>query len=241
MEMQASKFQTDPDSSDRKPSPSLPVGYFDASDERANVWTHSLGFALSLLALAYLIRASASLELGFQVSCIAFGISLAAVYLSSTLSHAVLEPAWRNRFRAWDQGTIYVLIVATYSPFIWNGSEGWGRFVLMTSVWAAAAVGFTAKVLALHRINSVTVINYLALGWLPSIPLIATTPQICFLWMLTGGIFYSVGVIFLKISHQVRYAHAVWHLLVIAGSASHFWAVLTLIDLLPVPAGTDLP
>jgi hemolysin III len=217
------------------PNETTHVGYLDPADERANVLTHLLGFLLSLLAMSYLLRVTATLETGFRICCLVFATTMAAVYLFSTLSHAVYSPSWRHRFRAWDQGTIYLMIVGTYSPFIWQATSGWGRVALLTAVWTAAGVGFLAKVIASHRVNAVATISYLALGWLPTIPLISNTPMTCLLWMLWGGLCYSLGVIFLNLSHNIRFTHAVWHLMVIAGSACHFWAILILIDL----AGRD--
>ncbi|MCR9296073.1 MAG: hemolysin III family protein [bacterium] len=205
------------------------VVYFSPQDERANVLTHSLGFALSIIAAAYLGFRTRSLEPGFHYCCLSFGFALICVYCLSTLSHAAQRASLRHRLRAWDQGTIYLLIVATYSPFIWQATSGWWRASMLVLVWSAALAGFLAKVIAGHRVNAVTTLGYLALGWLPAIPLIRNTPSICFWWMLAGGICYSLGVIFLKLSHRVRYSHAVWHVLVIAGSACHFWAILLLI------------
>ena len=169
-------------------------------------------------------------ELGLRVSCVAFCLALAAVYLFSTLSHAVQEPGLRHQLRAWDQGLIYLLIVGTYTPFVWQGTTGAFRIVLLSAIWLAALWGFYAKVFAAHRINAVSTITYLALGWLPAMPLISSTPRICFMWMLLGGLCYTGGVVFLLQSQRVRYSHAVWHIMVILGSACHAYAVYWLIQ-----------
>ncbi len=211
------------------PSQNEDVLYLSSEDERANVATHGLGIALSLLAGAYFWRATEESEIGLRVCCLLFSTSMTVVYAFSTLSHAVHEPKKRNRMRAWDQGTIYFLIVGTYSPFIWEGSSETFRSVLLATVWLLACLGFYSKVLASHRINSVATLTYLALGWLPAIPLISTTPGQCFLWMLFGGLSYSVGVIFLKMSSRIRYSHAAWHIMVMLGSACHVYAVSLLL------------
>lgn len=220
----------------KKSSPALTaidqdVLYFDAADERANIATHTLGFLLSLLAAAFFWQTSLTADLGLRISCLVFCVTMAVVYFFSTLSHMAQQPRVRNRLRAWDQGTIYFLIVGTYSPFIWQATDGTWRIVLMSAVWIAALAGFYSKVFATHRVNSVATLTYLALGWLPAIPLIYNTPLICFIWMLLGGVAYSVGVVFLKKSLQVRYAHAVWHVMVILGSSCHCYAVYKLLEL----------
>lgn len=205
------------------------VVYLSPADERANVVTHAVGILLSLLAMLYFWSHTAGLNVGLRLSCFAFTLCMLLVYVFSTLSHAVQQPAARHRMRAWDQGTIYLLIVGTYSPFIWQGTEGHLRTVMLLLVWGLAFYGFYSKVFASHRINAVATITYLALGWLPAIPLIGTTPWVCFLWMLLGGVSYSIGVLFLKKSAQVRYAHAAWHLMVMLGSACHCIAIRQLL------------
>ncbi|MFK7735575.1 MAG: hemolysin III family protein [Pirellulaceae bacterium] len=202
--------------------------FLSEKDELANVFTHAIGIVLSLLAGFYFWFATQERELGLRVCCLIYCAMMTAVYSFSTLSHAVRDPARRNRMRAWDQGTIYLLIVGTYSPFIWAGSSGGIRIAFFCLVWSAAVCGFVAKVFASHRINAVATITYLALGWLPALPLIPTTPAICFVWMMLGGVCYSIGVIFLNLSTNRLYMHAVWHILVIAGSACHAYAITLL-------------
>lgn len=209
--------------------------YLSPADERANVATHGLGILLSVLAMLYFWSTTTGLSIGLRFSCMAFTICMLLVYVFSTLSHAVQQPAARNRMRAWDQGTIYLLIVGTYSPFIWQGTEGSFRTAMLALVWALAFYGFCSKVFASHRVNAVATLTYLALGWLPAIPLVRSTPWICFLWMLLGGISYSVGVVFLKKSEQVRYAHAAWHVMVMLGSACHCIAIHQLLKLAVEP------
>lgn len=206
-----------------------PVVYLSPADELANIVTHSLGFILSLCVLGFLFGFADSQSVGLRVACIVFSCSMATVYFFSTLSHAVQEPVLRNRLRAWDQGTIYFLIAGTYTPFLWQDSPPGFRLAMLVAVWLAALFGFYAKVLAAHRINAVSTATYLALGWLPAIPLVGRTPWICFVWMLAGGLCFTIGVLFLKQSSRIRYAHAVWHLLVMLGSACHCTAIYQLL------------
>ncbi|MFN3192160.1 MAG: PAQR family membrane homeostasis protein TrhA [Aureliella sp.] len=199
--------------------------YLSREDELANVITHTLGIVLSLFAAAYFWSSIPGENFGLRVSCLVFCSCMTLVYTFSTLSHAIEKPDWRNRLRAWDQGTIYLLIIGTYSPFIWEGTEGSFRVGFFAVAWGIALLGFYSKVFATHRINAVATLTYLALGWLPALPLIATTPWICFVWMLAGGVCYSVGVLFLKQSSRIRFSHAVWHIFVMLGSACHVYAV----------------
>lgn len=214
-------------------SPHAPsdVVYLSVADERANTVTHALGFLLSIVAAVYLARQTVAESFGFSLSCTVFATSMAAVYLFSTLSHAVYEPLWRHRMRAWDQGIIYTLIAGTYTPFIWACSPAGWRTVILVAVWLAAAIGFYSKVLAAHRINGISTLTYILLGWLPAIPLVPRTPTICLIWMLAGGVAYTAGILFLLFDARYRYFHAMWHLMVIGGSACHFVAIQHLVRL----------
>ena len=207
------------------------VVYLSKEDERANTLTHAVGIVLSLVAVAVFWSLNAGSELGMRLCCLAFTISMVAVYSFSTLSHAVMEPVRRNRMRAWDQGTIYFLIVGTYSPFIWHATNGYFRSGLLSAVWLLAFSGFYSKVFAKHRVNSVATLTYLALGWLPAIPLVRNTPTVCLIWMVFGGLCYSVGVIFLKNSCRARYLHATWHVFVMLGTGCHCYAIYRLITM----------
>jgi hemolysin III len=207
------------------------VLYLSAADERANTITHGVGFLLSLAACLYFAGLTSASELGLRVACWLFTISMAVVYLFSTLSHAVMQPSRREALRAWDQGTIYFLIAGTYSPFIWQGSPvGW-RTVVFTGVWIAAIAGFVSKVALGHRINAISTATYILLGWIPAMILWKQTPLVCFQWMLFGGICYTGGIFFLKKSQQWRYSHAAWHIAVICGSACHSYAIWHLMQL----------
>ena len=200
-------------------------------DEQANTLTHGLGFILSLGAWGYFWNITADGSLGLRICCLLFVTSMGAVYLCSTLSHAVCDLRLRQRMRAWDQGTIYLLIAGTYSPFIWQGSPpGWTPLI-MAGVWLAAGWGFYLKVFANYRVEAVSTVTYVLLGWLPTIPLFAQTPQVCIMWMLLGGLSYTLGIVFLISSHRAWFAHSLWHLAVVVGSFCHCVAIHLLIML----------
>ncbi|GAB5404426.1 MAG: hemolysin III family protein [Aureliella sp.] len=207
------------------------VLYLSPQDEVANVLTHGVGMVLSLVAVVVFWGLTHSSEVGLRFCCQLFTAAMFVVYTFSTLSHAVHQPKWRNRLRAWDQGTIYLLICGTYSPFIWCGSpDGW-RSALLSAVWVAGIAGFGSKVLGSHRINAVSTVSYVMLGWLPALPLMTKTPTICFAWMLLGGLSYTLGILLLVRSARLRFAHAGWHLMVMLGSACHCYAVYKLLQL----------
>ena len=199
--------------------------------ELANALTHGIGFILSLAAVAFFWYTTSGKSIGLRINCLIFTASMAIVYLCSTLSHAVHDPQWRPRMRAWDQGTIYLLIAGTYSPFIWYGSPPGWTGTIMAAVWVAAWSGFYLKVIAAYRIEAVSTVTYVLLGWIPAMALFASTPNICIFWMVAGGLSYTLGILFLIRSHRTWFTHSLWHIAVIIGSLCHCIAINELIGM----------
>ncbi len=113
--------------------------------EAINAWTHGLGFLVSLPACLAITLIAVQEDKSMITPCLVYGISLSAMYFFSTLSHALREPKWRSRARAWDQGAVYLLIAGTYTPFIWAYVSGWQGNLLLGLVWLTAAAGVTRK------------------------------------------------------------------------------------------------
>ena len=155
-----------------------------------------------------------------------FAVTATATLGFSALSHAVWAEREKFLLRAWDQGVIYLMIVATYTPFAWKFvpiSIGGPALVLL---WTAALAGFVSKTCFLHRVgDSFSPVTYVALGWLPAIVLSCYVPWACLQWIALGGVLYTVGVVFLVLDKRVPYFHTVWHLLVITACACHGYAV----------------
>jgi hemolysin III len=211
--------QTDGDCEDRSPI-----------QERLNAITHGAGLALSMLgAIALVSIVWRHGDAWRIVGCLIYVVSLIGVYAASTLSHGCKTPARKSFFRALDQGFIYLLIVATYTPFSLAYLRSGPWWLLLAAMWIVALVGFVSKLFFSHRVEAVSIWLYLALGWLPIISataLVGVVPAAALWWMLIGGICYTLGTVFLVLDQRVVHFHAVWHVWVIAGSACHFLAIL---------------
>jgi hemolysin III len=197
------------------------------SEELVNTITHGLGLLLVTIGavpLYLLATSTGKVELAF--ACSTYSASLIAVYAASTLSHAIRQLPWKRHLRIWDQGLIYLMIAGTYTPFLAIYAEHEHCQHLLYAVWAIAFVGFFSKILLNHRIDAVATANYILLGWIPAMGTLSLVPRTCLIWLVVGGLCYTVGTIFLKNDQRVRYFHATWHLLVIAGTASHFYAIV---------------
>jgi hemolysin III len=208
----------------------LPAWRRSAADEWVNAATHAFGLALAVIGALFMTAGVwGHGDLWRIVGCGVYLASLVAVYTMSTLSHCTRSLRWKSLFRRLDQGFIYLLIAATYTPFSLAYLRTGLWWALLGAMWAVAIIGFVAKVFFAHRVETVSVASYVLLGWMPviSVPaLIHTLPMGAFWWMLAGGVCYTVGTLFLYYDERVRHFHAVWHLCVIAGSLCHFLGIL---------------
>jgi hemolysin III len=197
-------------------------------EEKLNALTHAIGGVLSLVVAIPLVRpilgTGRLLEL---VSVIVYCVSLSAVYFASTLSHWVVTPIWRRVFRAWDQGLIYILIVATYTPLAVIHLEG-AWHLLTIFMWLVAIAGFLSKIAIAYQVDGIALWLYLILGWMPALALpalIASAPLRVVFMILVGGLAYSGGAVLLAHDHRANFMHTGWHLFVILGSWCHYVAI----------------
>lgn len=198
------------------------------AEELANTVTHGLGMVLSITGtialLGFALRQGTSWMQLFAT--LLYGLSLTAVYAASTFSHAIQEPRRKHLFRVLDQAVIYCLIAGTYTPFIFLYLPPDRRWFIFSIVWVLALIGFLSKTLLKHRIDTVAVVNYVLLGWVPAAAMFYLMPLDCLIWMLVGGCLYTAGAFFLSFDQRVRFFHAAWHGFVLLASAIHFYGVL---------------
>ncbi len=197
--------------------------------ERFNSISHLIGAIAALVGLVLLVVLAVRQGDWWKIiSFSIYGVTLFLLYLLSTLYHSVQGPA-KQILRQFDHYSIYLLIAGTYTPFTLvtlRGSWGWSIFGL---IWSLAILGIVLELLHPKEIRIWPVIIYLLMGWLILIalrPLLQALPLAGFAWLLLGGVFYSVGVIFYLLDEKVRHFHGIWHLFVLAGSLSHYFTVL---------------
>ncbi len=200
------------------------------SEELANSLTHGIGIYLGVAGLALLVVfASLYGNAWHIVSCSIYGSTLVLLYTASTLYHSFRHPRAKHLFRIFDHTSIYLLIAGTYTPFTLvplRGAWGWSLFGV---VWGLALCGIITKVFFIHRFEILSTLLYLFMGWLVVIaskPMLQKIPTWGIAWLVIGGLSYTIGVIFYLFDRKFCYAHAIWHIFVLAGSICHFFAVM---------------
>ena len=198
--------------------------------ERLNSYTHLLGAVAAAAGLAVLVVLAAQQGDAWKlVSFSIYGASLFLLYLFSTLYHSARGRA-KSIFQMFDHNAIYLLIAGSYTPFTLvtlRGAWGWTLFGM---IWGLAVLGMVVD--SLHRKNARRILPiaiYIVMGWLVLIafkPLLAALPHAGVLWLVAGGLFYTLGIVFYALDKKLRHSHGIWHLFVLAGSISHYLAVL---------------
>jgi hemolysin III len=201
-------------------------------EELVSAITHGVGAAVALAASAVLITLAALYGDAWQLgAAIVFGITLLLLYVASTLYHAIQHPVLKGRLKVFDHCAIYLLIAGTYTPFTLiglGGSLGWWLF---GAIWALAVAGVIFKLFYTGRFQKLSTLIYVAMGWFAVIaagPVVEALDVWTLGWLLAGGVAYTGGTYF-YLHPRLPYAHAIWHLFVIAGSVCHYVAVLALV------------
>lgn len=197
--------------------------------EKFNAVTHLLGALLALAGAVLLIVVAARAGDPWKVASVSiYGATLVLLYSFSTLYHSVRGRA-KDILRELDHHSIYLLIAGTYTPFCLvtlRGPWGWSLFGV---VWGLAVLGIVQEVILRHGARILSVVIYVVMGWVALAALFQLLHALGpagFGWLVAGGLFYTIGIVFYVIDTRLTHAHGIWHLFVLAGSAAHYVAIL---------------
>jgi len=198
-------------------------------EELANSISHCVGLLAAIIAIPFLlIKIRGEDDTVLFIGVLIFACAIIFQYASSAIYHALPHGRSKRVMRLIEHSAIFVLIAGTYTPFTLGIlRDSWG-IALCILVWALAVIGVALK--SSNRLFHPHLSNglFLLMGWLVIVaikPMLENVPLAGLLWLLAGGIAYTVGVAFYAASSRVQYAHFAWHLFVIAGTVCHFIAV----------------
>ncbi len=206
-------------------------------EETANTWTHLVPAVATLFIAWPLLRLSLNHQSSIinlqSLGTLLFIIGALLMFGSSTLYHAVSNPIHKARLRIFDHISIYVMIAGSYSLIclsVVGGRIGWTLFIFL---WTCVVAGIVGKIVALGKFPRLSLALYLAMGWVALLilyPMWLHMPHAAFWWILAEGIFYTVGSYFFKHDEEHAFYHAIWHVFITLGAASHTiatWLILT--------------
>ena len=208
--------------------------FYSRGEELGNVWTHVVGLVLAIAGVGWLLwrgfrpNLSPSLNNLQQISILIYSASLILLFSMSVGYHAVSDLTLKRRFRTLDHVAVFIFIAASYTPFLLVKLSDSRRFWFMVIVWTIACLGVTFKIGFTGYFDRVTVVVYVAMGWLavwmvPS--LLAVLPRAAIGWLAAGGIMFTVGIVFF-FWERIPFNHAIWHLFVLAGCVCHYVSIV---------------
>lgn len=195
---------------------------------------HGAAALLSIIALVVLVMRT-SWDVPRMVSMLIFAASSFALYTTSSLYHSVpWKERWKQRMQRLDHSMIFLLIAGTYTPIAFNVLTGSMRWLTLCVVWGAAIGGTLQKLLLPDIRNWLGITLAMVMGWFAIIPLPRLIDRLglhAVELLMAGGFFYSVGMVMLvarwpKIAPRVFSYHEVFHVLVVAGTVSHFFMIV---------------
>ena len=199
--------------------------------EKFNSISHLVGASLALVGGAVLVTMAAMEgEVAKIVSYSIYAGTLFILYLSSTLYHSFPGRA-KTVFRVIDHQAIYLLIAGTYTPIAVVALRTAGGWWLLGGVWVLAIFGIVLDAVRRTGPRIGSLLLYLAMGWACVLAFDALTivlPHASLVWLIVGGAFYTTGIVFYILDSWYPWCHGIWHLFVLAGSVSHYFAILLL-------------
>lgn len=202
--------------------------------EPVNGLTHGIGAILAIVGLVVLLyRAHLAASISHMVAFSIFGASMVLLYTASSLYHSLhVKERTLILFQKLDHSMIYVLIAGSYTPvclIVLEGPWKWGLFI---TVWALAILGIIKKFMSMNSPRWISTLLYLGMGWMGIIifPTLYEKLPLAFLgWIILGGIAYTVGAVIYGLKKPNFVPgwfghHELWHLFVLTGTFSHFWA-----------------
>lgn len=197
--------------------------------EKLNALTHLAGAVLALIGTVVLIvLATLGGDPWKVVSVSIYGVTLVLLYSISALYHSLRGRA-KNVLRKLDHHSIYLLIAGSYTPFCLvtlRGPWGWS---LLGVVWGLAALGSLQELRSRSGARILSLAIYIMMGWVALVAMFQLLHALGpsgFAWLVAGGLFYTTGIVFFVTDTRLTHAHGIWHLFVLAGSASHYVAIL---------------
>ncbi|MCD8040505.1 MAG: hemolysin III family protein [Clostridia bacterium] len=204
---------------------------YTLGEELFNSISHGLGALFGIFALIYgCITVSKSPSANGYAAVVIYAVSIIILYLMSCLYHALRQGKAKRLFRIFDHCTIFLLIAGTYTPYCLIALNGTLGYVILGIQWGVAAAGITFNAINMYwkPVKIISMVMYFVMGWciifaLPA--LLKSLSLTSLIYLLCGGVTYTLGIIFYGVGSKKKYFHCVWHIFVLAGTVLQFMSI----------------
>ncbi|OTG63178.1 PAQR family membrane homeostasis protein TrhA [Acinetobacter silvestris] len=196
-------------------------------EERINAFSHALGAVLAAIATIFMLIKGSHLPFWQFFGLCVYGLSMVLLFSSSAVYHFSVDEKKRYWYKKLDHTAIYYLIAGTYTPFLAIAIPTAKAHYLLIALWSIAAIGTLFKLVFIHRFQKISLIAYLVMGWLAVLVIDDMQRYLkpeCLKLLIIGGLAYTIGALFYALK-RVRYTHAIWHIFVLIGAGSQFFAI----------------
>lgn len=193
-------------------------------EEKLNALSHGIGVVLGLIGLVLLLVNNSNKSPYDRISIIIYSLSIILLFAASTVYHYVSNPKLKEKLRILDHVCIYLLIAGTYTPVALITLVHGNGWTIFYTVWGIAAVGMFLKLFFTGKYEMVSLLLYLAMGWLIVLDfqnLMGQTSLLGLSFLMAGGLFYTLGIVFYAVQ-RIPYNHLIWHFFVLGGCISHW-------------------
>ena len=198
------------------------------NEELWNVITHFLGVIMSIIGIPFLFYFDTNITFLSTLSIILFSFGLLLVYSSSSIYHFVISPDLKKRLQVLDHISIYYLILGSYAPVCLITLYDYSGISIFVVVLTLSILGTLKKLFFTGKYEFISLLLYLAMGWLIIFDINSLFNLIDFnakLLLILGGVSYTFGIIFYALD-KIKYFHSIWHIFVLTGSVLHYFTVL---------------
>lgn len=194
----------------------------------ADVIVHIVGLALAIGGCILLVTTAAtSGSVKLTAGLLVYSVGLLAMLGCSTLYNANTNEKLSRLFERFDLSGIFIMIAASYTPFMLAKLDGPMAWTVLAIVWAVALAGVALNLLARWNAPRVYIAMYLVLGWAALAifdRLVHSLSPLGLGLLAAGGVLYTVGVIF-HVNKNLPFNSAIWHGFVVAAASCHFAAI----------------
>ena len=206
---------------------------YSIGEERFNYISHIVGGAIGLIALILCLIISAwHRDIMAIATSIVYGITMILLYCMSSIYHGLKDSLAKRVFQVLDHCAIYILIAGTYTPIALcsirkvDPTIGWGVFI---AEWSLAIIAIIFNAIDFKKYAVLAMVCNLVMGWGIVVVLPTAVKALTwdgFIYILGGGILYTIGAVLYGIGKNKSYMHCIFHVFVLLGSVAHLLGIM---------------